>query len=50
LRTFGEFELKIPLLSGYEKIKMDQIIRKRQEGYFELTVVKETEAPGYSED
>jgi HSP20 family molecular chaperone IbpA len=50
LRTFGEFELKIPLLSGYEKIKLDQINRKRQEGYFELTVEKGTESADFSQD
>jgi len=50
MRTFGEFELKIPLLSGYEKIKIGQIIRKRQEGYFELTIEKEKESPDYYAD
>jgi len=39
-REFGNFELKIPLLEGFEKVSLENIKRTRKDGYFELIVEK----------
>jgi len=49
-REFGIFEIRIPLVSGFEKAGLTNVKRTRKNGHFELLVEKPGNVGGFEKD